>query len=126
LAVSALPLGYDTRVEVVWTFRSEYVPGPDWLQVPLRAVTFDPPLRPDGTAPAGRAFNVPYTMTTQATPAVRPSVQVSFDDGATWYLATVTASKAVIVHPAAAGWVSLRATAFGMEQTIIRAYRITP
>lgn len=126
LAVAVQPLAYDTRIEAVWKFRSGHVPGTEWRPLPLRAVTFDPPLRPDGTAPTGETFTVPYTMTTQEAPVVRPGVSVSFDDGATWSPATVTASAVVVDHPATAGWVSLRATAPGMEQTIVRAYPVAP
>lgn len=126
LRVVALPVAYDTRVDVVWTFRSAHVPGDAFRPVPLRAVTFDPALRPDGTAPAGRAFRLPYTMTTQAARPVRPRVEVSHDDGGTWWPAAVTASDVVVVHPAGAGWVSLRATAEGMRQTILRAYPVRP
>lgn len=126
LAVAVEPAAYATRVDAVWTFRSGHVPGARWQRVPLRAVTFDPSLRPDGTAPGGRRVVVPYTMTTQAARVVRPSVSFSLDDGETWSPAGVTGQGVVVAHPPAAGWVSLRATAPGLRQTIIRAYRIAP
>ncbi len=126
LEVRAEPVTFGAVVDVAWTFRSGHVPGGDWRRMPLRAVTFDPELRADGTAPAGRAFRIPYRMTTQQTTAVRPSVQVSYDDGGTWFPAAVTGTHVAVAHPAARGWVSLRVTAEGLEQTMLRAYPFGP
>jgi hypothetical protein len=124
LAVAVEPYVCHTRIHAVWTFGSAHVPGTGWRQLPLRAVTFEPPLRADGTAPAGTSCTVPYRMTTQQASVVRPQVSVSFDDGTTWAPAPVTDAAVVVRHPASARWVSLRATAPGMEQTIVRAYGI--
>ncbi|MGW5157711.1 hypothetical protein ACWEPN_19735 [Nonomuraea wenchangensis] len=66
-----------------------------------------------------------------AGPVQRLSVEVSYDDGATWTRAEVHGPAAVLRHPAGDGYVSLRARAVDgagntAEQTIIRAYRIRP
>jgi hypothetical protein len=60
------------------------------------------------------------------------TVEVSYDDGATWRPVPVTrvpgGGMAVLHHPTAAGFVSLRAVATDtagntVEETILRAYR---
>ncbi|MCO6005996.1 hypothetical protein NE236_13470 [Actinoallomurus purpureus] len=57
----------------------------------------------------------------------RPALQVSFDDGGSWATLPVeksgTAWTATVRNPDA-GYVSLRATADGVEQTLIRAYGV--
>lgn len=58
------------------------------------------------------------------------SVEVSYDDGATWAKAEVRHSEVVLRHPNGDGFVSLRAKSTDLsgnavEQTVIRAYRIT-
>ncbi|MEU0556384.1 hypothetical protein [Dactylosporangium sp. NPDC006015] len=126
LEMRAEPATFGTVVDVAWTFRSEHVPGGDWRRMPLRAVSFAPVLRADGTAADGRAFRFPYRMTTQATTAVRPGVEVSYDDGRSWFPALVTATHVAVAHPGGKGWVSLRATAEGLEQTTLRAYPFGP
>ncbi|GAA3204048.1 hypothetical protein GCM10010532_025070 [Dactylosporangium siamense] len=126
LEVRAEPVAFGTVVQVAWTFRSEHVPGPDWRRVPLRAVSFDPALRADGTAPAGRVFRFPFRMTTQAATAVRPAVEVSYDDGRTWFPAVVTDTHVAVAHPSGKGWVTLRATAADFEQVVLRAYPFGP
>lgn len=62
------------------------------------------------------------------------TLSVSYDDGASWQPVTLTADgagtwSAMLKHPGAAGFVSLKATAWDdagnkVEQEIIRAYRI--
>lgn len=126
LEMRAEPAAFGTVVDLAWTFRSGHVPGGDWRRMPLRAVSFAPVLRADGTAAAGRAFRFPYRMTTQATTAVRPGVEVSYDDGRSWFPALVTATHVAVAHPGGKGWVSLRATAEGLEQTTLRAYPFGP
>ncbi|MFI6317707.1 S8 family serine peptidase [Nonomuraea sp. NPDC050556] len=103
-----------TRTHTVWTFRSEQGQG----AVRLADVRFSPALDATNTAPAGRLFPVPVSASRLE------SVEVSFDDGVTWRRVLVAGGKALVDHPKGEGWVSLRATADGVEQTVIRAYRI--
>ena len=89
------------------------------------------------TAPANRAFKVPFVVERQAgsgAGTVRSvSIDASYDDGATWQPAPVSRSGStgtfVLRHPATAGFVSLRASSTDdagntVTETIIRAYRI--
>ncbi|WP_326820777.1 S8 family serine peptidase [Streptosporangium sp. NBC_01756] len=118
------------RTSIAWTFRSAAgTDGP----LPLSVIGFAPPLDERNTAPAGKAYAVPVTVRAQpgsAAGTVRAlTVDVSYDDGATWQKAPVAGGVVLLRHPAAAGFVSLRAratTASGgtTDQTIIRAYRI--
>ena len=63
-----------------------------------------------------------------------PSLEVSYDDGATWAAAPVQCEgerfTAVLDHPSTGSYVSLRAAVQdangnAVEQTIIRAYGLT-
>ncbi|WP_301328924.1 S8 family peptidase [Goodfellowiella coeruleoviolacea] len=114
-----------STVSATWTFTSGHADGPDPVAVPISAVRFTPTLDAANTAPAGVRFDVPVSV--QGTARLR-TVEVSYDDGATWKRVPVVHGTAKLVHPAKAGFVSLRATASGrdngVEQTIIRAYKI--
>ncbi|WP_327085408.1 S8 family serine peptidase [Nonomuraea sp. NBC_01738] len=117
-AERALPLS--SRTSVTWTFRS--AAGRDGA-LPVTAIGFAPRLDRDGTAPAGRDFTVPLLA-----PSGALSVEVSYDDGATWQAARVSKGAVRLRHPAAPGFVSLRARFAGragntVDQTIIHAYR---
>ncbi|WP_157570409.1 S8 family serine peptidase [Microtetraspora malaysiensis] len=128
------PAALSTRVSVAWTFRSGRTDKAA-TRLPVSVVRFSPPLDADNSAPAGRSFTVPLTVQRQAGSAageVRDlSVEVSYDDGATWSAAKVHRSAAILRHPDGEGFVSLRArstdaTGNTVEQTVIRAYRIAP
>ncbi|MFD4760425.1 S8 family serine peptidase [Streptomyces sp. NPDC058439] len=134
-----------TTVETAWTFRSAAVaPGPDDAvrteALPLDVVRFIAPV--DTTNQTARTR---HTLTARverqagaaASRTKSLTVQVSFDDGATWRDAPVTsdvnASHSVTITPPAksGSFVSLKATARStdggtVEQTILRAYRLTP
>ncbi|MEV4113379.1 hypothetical protein [Nonomuraea sp. NPDC049695] len=125
-----------TRVSVTWTFRSATVQD-GTAALPLSVVGFSPELDRRNTAPAAQPFTVPLTVRKQTGSAageVRDlSVDVSYDDGASWQAAKVARSGAngtvLLRHPAVDGFVSLRARSKDsagntVEQTIIRAYRI--
>ena len=129
------PNTLSTQVAVTWTFRSAHVAGEAGL--PVSAVRFEPRLNETNTAPAGATVGIPFWVQRVANSAagtVRSlSVDVSYDDGATWQKATVLRGGqfgvAIVKHPAGAGFVSLRASAADsagntLEQTVIRAYRI--
>jgi hypothetical protein len=124
-----------TRVASTWTFRSGHR-GEAQRSLPVMAVQFRPALRPDNSAPAGRALALPVQVQRQpGAPAgtVRSlSVEVSFDAGRTWRQSQVqrVGDQWVAGVPAAGpGYVSLRATARDSAgntaiQEIIQAYRL--
>jgi hypothetical protein len=122
-----------TKVTAVWTFRSGHVGGTKFAGLPVSAVRFTPDLDVDGSARAGRSFDLPVTVQRQpGAPAgkVRKlTVDVSYDDGKTWHKAAVRDGVATVNHPGRPGYVSLRASATDtagntVTQTIIHAYRI--
>jgi len=124
------PHTLSTRTDATWTFRSAHVD--DWAALALWAVRYTPKLGEQNTAPAGCAFTIPMTVSAQPgaqTGRLREvTVEVSYDDGATWTRAKMTGGAAVVQHPKGSGFVSLRAVAHdtagnSLEQTIIRAYR---
>jgi hypothetical protein len=124
-----------TRVSADWTFRSGHVADTGFRPVPLLAVRFAPRLDNANQAPAGVPFVVPVGVQHTGSDAeiTKLTVQVSYDDGATW-LPTVVARTgdhwaAGLRHPAHATFASFRATAVdtagnSVDQTIIRAYRL--
>ncbi|WP_306212736.1 S8 family serine peptidase [Actinoplanes sp. RD1] len=127
------PHTLSTSVSGSWTFRSSSVPGEDPARLPISAIRFDPALDSFNKAPAGRTLRVPVHIDQQVPSAVRKvTVDVSYDDGATWQAVPVTGSgahrTAVIRHPGGSGFVSLRSTAVTAAgtatQSVIRAYSI--
>jgi len=130
------PYALSTRVTCEWTFRSGTAPSDRWTPLPLSTVRFRPPLNQDNAGPAGRPFLVPYEVQRQpgsaAARARKLTVEVSFDDGATWRPAQTIGyaqhGLVLVHHPLAPGFVSLRATSEDttgntVAETIIRAYR---
>jgi hypothetical protein len=142
LTVSAersAPVELSTRVNTVWTFKSDTMSGTYPVRMPIWNVSFRPSLNASNTARAGVAFTIPATVAVQPNSTAAGlntvSVQYSTDDGATWTNAIVAGSGAArtvtITHPNLTGYVSLRATVTdyagnGVEQTVIRAYKIAP
>ncbi|MFI7636064.1 S8 family serine peptidase [Nonomuraea sp. NPDC049400] len=129
------PATLSTRVSGVWTFRSGHVADDTPTRLPVSVVRFSPALDAENSAPSGRRFTVPVIVqpleASTARPVRRLSVEVSYDDGATWTKAAIHGAAAILRHPAGDGFVSLRARAVDQagstaEQTIIRAYRIRP
>jgi subtilisin family serine protease len=127
-AVRIGPAPLSGQTTVAWEFRS----GPaDAGPLPVSVVRFSPNLAPDNTVRAGgRPLLVPVSVDTAGSAGELASltVEVSFDDGATWEDGPVIAGRYVLVHhPSGDGFVSLRATATDaesnrVEQTIVRAY----
>lgn len=125
-----------TRTSVAWTFRSAYTTTRTAL--PLSVVRFSPKLNALNTARARGKYAVPVTVTPQpgptATALTTLTVEVSSDDGGTWQPAPLQRAGdqtiATLQRPNRDGFVSLRATSTDangtrVEQTIIRAYRIS-
>jgi len=116
-----------TRVDAEWLFRSSAADAGAPLS--LLAVRFDPPLSLLNRAPGG-PFTFPATVTGPGTASL--TVDVSFDDGATWRPAGVTGSGnrfAVRVVQPASGYVSLRAFVMldattRQRLTVLRAYAL--
>jgi hypothetical protein len=104
-------------------------------RLPLLVVRFTPELDERGRAPSGAHFRLPLYVDSygspSATPASKPAVDVSFDDGASWTAASVVAEgvhwNAQFDHPRGAEYVSLRTSTHdarrrAVEQTLFRAY----
>jgi hypothetical protein len=126
-----------TRLSATWTFRSGHTDGTAPTRLPLPAVRFTPALDADHAAAANRGFDLPVAVESQpGAPAPRITgltVEVSYDDGATWSTVPVRPAAGgwtgTVRHPAGAGFASLRATATDaggttVTQTVVRAYRI--
>ncbi len=121
-----------TKVSADWTFAADHQGA-----LPLLTIGFDPAVNLANSAAAERSFTIPVavnyqTGTTGPRPRLR-SVEASYDDGATWQPAPLAGGSAgwsaTVKHPAAAGFVSLRATANDaagnkVAVTVIRAYRL--
>jgi hypothetical protein len=125
------PATLSTRVSVAWTFRSAHVA--DSVRLPLSTVRFAPRVDEENAAPAGQTATIPVSVVAQPDSAAGSNstltVDVSYDDGATWAPAPVAAGQATVSHPARDGYVSLRATAVDsagntVTQTVIRAYKL--
>ncbi|MEV7797326.1 S8 family serine peptidase [Streptomyces sp. NPDC087512] len=132
-----------TTVETAWTFRSAAVtPGPGGTArtaaLPLSVVRFTAPVDINNSVPRTRHTLVTHVDRQPGAPSAgteRLTVQVSFNDGATWRNAKVSAAdgggyRVTVDPPAGAGpFVSLKASARGtdggtVEQTVLRAYRL--
>ncbi|MDG4829688.1 S8 family serine peptidase [Solwaraspora sp. WMMD1047] len=133
VAERAGPATLSTRVEVAWTFRSGHRAGDEPVRLPLSTVRFSPAVDSNNTTPAGTTASVPIAVTAQPdSPAGGNDelrVEVSYDDGANWTVATVVDGRVQLRHPDSPGYVSLRAAATDtagntVRQTVLRAYRI--
>lgn len=127
-----------TSLNAAWTFRSGPADGTAPVRLALPAIRFTPALDANNAAPANGPFTVPVCVEGQpGAPAPRTTgltVDVSYDNGATWSKATVRPAPAgwtaTVRHPAGARFASLRATATDaagttVTETIIHAYRLT-
>ncbi|GHH39757.1 S8 family peptidase [Lentzea cavernae] len=117
-----------SKVSGAWTFKAKHTD--DITHLPLTVVRFLPDLD-DSDSAHGRVQVVPLKVEqAQNTPKVkRVTVEVSFDDGATWKQVPVVGDKAVVHHPKNAKFASLRAKTTDAagntgEVTIIHAYKI--
>lgn len=77
-----------TRITSVWSFRSGHVTGPQATALPLLAFTYRPELDERNSARPGPRFTIPIEVTRQpgsGSPTVAElTMEVSYDDGATW------------------------------------------
>jgi subtilisin family serine protease len=126
-----------TRSSVTWGFTSARPHGSASSVLPLLTVHAGGAVDLTDSAPAGRAFRLPFAVRRPAgaerTPVTRLTLQVSYDDGRTWRTVHVTrhgaTADALLHHPGHAGYASLRFAAADkagntVTQTVIRAYRI--
>ncbi|SBT48979.1 S8 family serine peptidase [Micromonospora auratinigra] len=139
---SILPAGpwiAPTRTRTAWTFRSARPAVDQRVLLPLLQLDYRIDTDLTGSVKAGGQQKLGLTaahvagVTGAGTPA-GGTLSVSYDDGASWQPVTLTADgagtwSAMLKHPGAAGFVSLKATAWDdagnkVEQEIIRAYRI--
>ncbi|MFJ8580044.1 S8 family serine peptidase [Micromonospora sp. NPDC093277] len=122
-----------TRMSVSWTFRSAHTAKPKAL--PLTAVSFAPPLDDHNVGRAGGVgvYPVTITQTEGSGPVAKLTVRASYDDGKTWKQVPVLKRggswQVQVPHPAAGGFVSLRASGTDakgstFDQTVIRAYEL--
>ncbi len=121
-AVRALPwteLG--TAMNATWKINDPGVNGP----LPMLAVRTSA----DREARAGKLHCLKVEVQKlKSSRITKLSVEVSFDDGRTWRRVPVVAGHALIAHPSAAGFVSVRASAQdqagnSVTQTVLRSYR---
>ncbi|WP_186763235.1 S8 family peptidase [Lentzea tibetensis] len=128
------PFEFSTEVSAKWTFRSAYTNGTYYTPVPMSVLRFTPKLDDANALRAGRLQRIPLVVEQQAGAdqgRVRSiEVESSFDDGKTWRRAGVVGTSALIYHPDAEGYVSLRGRTTDTkgntsEITIIRAYKVT-
>jgi hypothetical protein len=134
-AESPAPARLSTKVDSVWTFSSSHVDA----QTPLPAmgIGYSALLDDHNTARAGSLGIIPLTMSyrhgTSAPTLTALSVDISYDDGATWQRATVAQVGGrwlmTTKYTNRAGFVSLRAQATDsagniVRQTIIRAFEL--
>lgn len=121
-----------TVVAAEWTFRSSA--DGEGKALPMLTARFDPAVDVRNRAPGNRRFSFPVYVERQDGPArvTSLSVDVSYDDGATWQPAKVLRDHdhwTVTVRHPRNGHASLRASTSDadgnrLEQTIVRAYQI--
>ena len=123
-----------TRVRTEWGFDSDTPTGERDI-LPMLGVDYRMPLSSTNSAPAGKfSFTVAFSMPTGVTtlPVVKPTVQLSWDDGKTWSAAKTTCgstSCSVDVTNRTGAKASLRVTATDtagrtVSQDVIRAYSV--
>jgi hypothetical protein len=116
-----------TKVGGTWTFQAGHTT--EVAHLPLSVVRFLPELDDQDTA-HGRVLVLPLKVEQQHTPEVRRvTVEVSFDDGATWKRVRAVGGRAIVPHPKGATFASLRAGSTDAagntgEVAVVRAYKI--
>jgi hypothetical protein len=130
-SVTAPSLRLSTRRDTTFEFDSAHIEGS--VTPSLTAIGFAPSLDLGNTARTNRTMHIPLTFTRQGSPDKVRTVEVetSFDDGATWRKAPVSAGKwsVRVKNPARPGYVSLRGRVVDsagneVTMTVIRAYEV--
>ncbi|GAA2965995.1 S8 family serine peptidase [Actinokineospora diospyrosa] len=128
------PFTLSTKLTAEWSFATERTPEDRYTQIRLPVVRFSPTLDDHNKAKAGSLFVLPlYGQRSGGDNAgiSTLTLQVSYDDGATWRPTPVIANGgkwfALLHHPASAKYVSLKTSAKAVDgatvdQTVIRAY----
>jgi subtilisin family serine protease len=129
-----------TRTATAWTFRSAKPAEDVRVLLPLLQLDYRVDTDLTGSVKAGGQQKIGLTAghVDGVTGAGKPTggtLSVSYDDGASWQPVALTADgtgtwSGMLKHPTAAGFVSLKATAWDdagnkVEQELIRAYRIS-
>jgi subtilisin family serine protease len=125
-----------TRIDAEWTFKSAHTGGANPAPVPGLTVRFAPKLDDHNAAPKGK-FRFPVYAQRNGTDQVgqvnKPTVEISYDDGATWQKVRLTSHKgqwqAEVDHPKRARFASLRWTVSDnagntAKATVIHAYAL--
>jgi hypothetical protein len=125
-----------TTFSGTWTFASAAAADGNLYRLPLLLVHVSAPVNQENSAPAGLPYLLELEVQRQSgapqAPLAELSLDVSFDDGATWTPAEVFASDerrfALVVHPATPGFVSLRCSARdtagnSVTHSMLRAYQ---
>ncbi|MBP2322586.1 subtilisin family serine protease [Kibdelosporangium banguiense] len=125
-------LAVSSKIIADWTFKSGTVTGDKSAALPLLAVRFTPTLDNQNRAHRAVPTVVPVNIDHNTGGKAKPTaIQVSHDDGTTWKPAPVFNAGGkwftVLVHPAGAKSVSLKASAKdaagnSVEQTILQAF----
>jgi hypothetical protein len=129
---------YSTHTDTTWEFESAR-PATGSADLPLLQVDYDVPVGLDNTVRGGRSerigFDVGYAGRAGAR-VVDIDAWISYDDGGTWQRLNLRDGRgnswsAKLRHPQDAGHASLRVraedrTGNTVDQTVIRAYGITP
>jgi subtilisin family serine protease len=125
---------FESDVRATWTFTSEQ-PDQGSRALPMLVVRATTDVDDRGAAPAGGLHLLQLEVERVqpgAAPVSRLELEVSLDEGATWRSAPVLRvgdhAVALVRHPDT-GFVSLRTRAVdadgnGVEQTVVRAYRV--
>ncbi|TCO65470.1 S8 family serine peptidase [Actinocrispum wychmicini] len=129
---SLSPQSVSTNVTADWTFKSDTVAGVDAKGLPLIAVRFAPTLDDQSRASRYLPTVVPVSIDHNTGGKAKVTgIQVSYDQGRTWRPAPVVTLNGrtftVLVHPANAKSVSLKASASDtdgntVDQTIIDSF----
>jgi subtilisin family serine protease len=128
-----------TQTSASWTFHSQAPPPRQQATMPLLTVRAAGLVDLHGVAPAGALYPLGLTVEREqgapASPVAELQLDVSYDDGQSWQPAPTLVlgdhALALLQHPGAAGFVSLRTRARDeagntATQTMIHAYAIAP
>lgn len=115
-----------THTESHWTFPSVAVPEGEVARQPALVADYDVDVDLDNRS-RSRWFGLTLSHHDGSRAPIRTTVEVSYDDGATWHPATVRGDRVQL--PKGHGYVSLRVHAADdagstLEQTVVRAWLV--